>query len=260
MKSQHNKPFFEVKDFTKKGIFDKISFSASRDEIVGIYGLVGSGRSELALSVFGYIPCDSGKVFMDGKEVVINSPREAINHGILYLSEDRKNLSIIGNMTLKDNVTISNLRNFSKSVFADKKAEIDTVKSLMKKLDIRASSYYQMILNLSGGNQQKAIIARLLTLDSNVIMFDEPTRGVDVGAKAEIHQVIMRLADEGNCVIVISSELPEIIGISDRVIVFREGLISGEFLMKENINQELLLKAASPAKSGEISETEIIER
>lgn len=251
-KRVRHKVFFEVKNFKKKGQFKNINIEAYKNEILGIYGLVGAGRSELALSVFGYMHPDSGMVYIDGKKVQIDSPREAISKGILYLSEDRKILSIFHNLDLRENVTISNLKNYSDYGFPKKKMEVEQVTSLINKLDIRASSIYQKIEDLSGGNQQKTVIARLLTLDSKVMIFDEPTRGVDVGAKAEIHKLIMELADEGNCIIVISSELPEIIGISDRVIVFRQGEISGEFSKSDEINQETLLKAASPLKSEEI--------
>ena len=251
-KRVNDKVFFEVKNFTKKGQFKNINIKAYKNEIVGIYGLVGAGRSELALSVFGYIPPDSGMVYIDGEKVQIDSPREALSKGILYLSENRKILSIFQNLDLRENVTISNLRKYSDFGFPNKKKEVEQVNSLINKLDIRASSIYQKIEDLSGGNQQKTVIARLLTLDSKVMIFDEPTRGVDVGAKAEIHKLIIELANEGNCIIVISSELPEIIGISDRVMVFRQGEISGEFSKSDEINQETLLKAASPLNSEEI--------
>ena len=145
-------------------------------------------------------------------------------------------------MNIKDNITIANLKKYSDFIFTKRSKEIKETKSFIKKLDIRVNSYYQMIESLSGGNQQKIVIARLLTFNTKVIIFDEPTRGVDVGAKSEIHRIITNLANAGNCIIVISSELPEIIGISDRIVVFRQGQISGVFLNENHdIDQEILL-------------------
>ena len=236
---------FRVENLAKIGFFEDINFELRSGEIIGFYGLVGSGRTELALSIFGVYPGGGGRTFIGDKEVKISSPIDAIKNGIGYLSEDRKNQSIFPILGVRENITISNLRKYCEFVFINSRKENKETEYFINKLDIRAASLKQKIMNLSGGNQQKAIIARLLALKPRIMILDEPTRGIDVGAKAEVHFLIEELAESGMGIIIISSELPEIFRISDRIIVMRSGRISGVYRRNE-ATQEELLKAASP--------------
>ena len=233
----------EVKDLTQAGVFKNISFKARKGEILGFSGLVGAGRSEVMRAIFGIDPHESGEIIVGGKPVQINKSADSIKNGIAMLSEDRRADGIIPIRSIRENISLAFIKQFAKFSMIDKKKEAEKADAMMKKLRVKAASPTQEIRTLSGGNQQKAILAKWLMGDTKILILDEPTRGIDVGSKAEIHQLMCDCAEEGMAVIMISSELPEVIGMSDRVIVMREGQISGE-LERGEISQEAIMKLA----------------
>ena len=210
-------------------ILDNISINARKGEILGIVGLMGAGRTELALSIFGagYKNC-AGRLKLNGKEVKIRSPKAAIDNGVAYVTEDRKKFGLVLGNTIKDNVALPNLRRFARLSVIDNNSEIKEVKRYSDDLRVKATSIMQIAKTLSGGNQQKVILAKWLMSNPDVLIVDEPTRGIDVGAKYEIYTILDNLAAKGKCIIMISSEMPEIIGMCDRVYVMNEGKIVGE--------------------------------
>lgn len=228
------------------------SFDARAGEVLGIAGLVGSGRTELARLIFGADPKTSGRVMLDGKDTVIGSPRDAMDAGIAYLTEDRKGLGLFLDMTINENINIGVIgKDAGKVGILNFAAAKERAARAIKSLSIRTSSDGINVGALSGGNQQKALIARLLETKPRVIIFDEPTRGVDVGAKSEIYRIIDELAQTGIAIVVISSDLPEIIGIADRVLVMREGHIAGEVLATPDqpISQEAIMAFSTGSAS-----------
>ncbi|MEL6963792.1 MAG: sugar ABC transporter ATP-binding protein, partial [Pseudomonadota bacterium] len=220
----------EVDALNRPPLTQDVSFSIRAGEIVGLAGLVGSGRSELAQAVFGMLPVDSGNISIAGKKVSITSPRDAKKLGIAYVPEDRGIQGLIRPMTLRENVSLAVLEHLSHGGFIDGNKEESLVSEAIKRFGIRASSSEQIVNKLSGGNQQKAVIAKWLATEPKLLIMDEPTRGVDVGAKAEIHRLMGKLVERGLAILMISSELPEILGMSDRILVMREGALVAEFL------------------------------
>jgi ribose transport system ATP-binding protein len=228
------------------------SFDAKAGEVLGIAGLVGSGRTELARLIFGADPKTSGRVLLDGQDTVIGSPRDAMDAGIAYLTEDRKGLGLFLDMTINENINIGVIgKDAGKGGILNFATAKERAARAIKSLSIRTSSDGINVGALSGGNQQKALIARLLETKPRVIIFDEPTRGVDVGAKSEIYRIIDELAQTGIAIVVISSDLPEIIGIADRVLVMREGRIAGEVLATPDqpISQEAIMAFSTGSAS-----------
>ncbi|RKY83315.1 D-xylose ABC transporter ATP-binding protein [candidate division KSB1 bacterium] len=232
-----------VKNVSRKGVVENISFDVYEGELLGLTGLVGSGRTELARIIFGADPKDEGEIFLNGKKVEITSPRKAISLGIALLTEDRKSQGLILDMSVKENVTIASLDSISRNGFISSLKEKSSVNKFINDLKIKTPSIEQYVRNLSGGNQQKVILARWLFTKSKLLIFDEPTRGIDVGAKIEIYNLINRLIEEGIGIIFISSELPEILGMCDRILVMFEGKINGEFLHKEATQEKIMLAA-----------------
>jgi len=217
-----------------------VGLEVRRGEIVGIAGLVGAGRTEMARAVFGADPFDSGRVIIEGREVHIRSPQDAIRHGIGLVSEDRKQ-SLFLALTVRTNLSMaSHMRIKRWGVFIDEAAERAMVEEYRKKLNIRMASPEQLIASLSGGNQQKVTLARWLALGPKVLIVDEPTRGIDIGAKVEVHNLLFEMAQSGIAVIAISSELPEVLAISDRIVTMREGRVTGE-IKSEDANEEILM-------------------
>jgi inositol transport system ATP-binding protein len=222
-------------------VLQDISFVVRRGEILGIAGLVGAGRTELARAIFGADPFDSGDVMIDGLPTHIRSPQDAIRHGIGLVPEDRKQQALFLALAVRQNLSIASLANLTRwGMFIREKAEMSLVERFRETLNIRMASSEQKILNLSGGNQQKVVIARWLALQPKVLIVDEPTRGIDIAAKAEVHQLLDEMAKSGIAVIMISSELPEIIGMSDRIITIREGRLTGEVLRNEASEEKLM--------------------
>lgn len=224
-------------------IIDDVSFHIRKGEIVGLAGLMGSGRTELAMSIFGrsYGKKISGQVYKNGKEVHLTNINKAIDNGLAYVTEDRKNYGLILIDDIKRNITLSNLKKISSKFVVNKNQEILDAEGFRKKLNIRSYSILQKTVNLSGGNQQKVVLSKWIYSEPEILILDEPTRGIDVGAKYEIYQIINQLAMEGKGILIISSELPEILGMCDRIYVMSEGKIAGE-LSGEEASQEKIMK------------------
>ena len=220
---------FQAEGLNRGKALKDISFHVKSGEVLGLAGLMGAGRTELARAVFGADPLDSGKIFIAGREVKISSPKNAIDKGIGYLTEDRKKNGLALILNVDDNIILSNIPGFCNkvSIINEKKVRKKSLE-LVKKLNIKTPSIKQKVQYLSGGNQQKIIICRWLCRHTDILFFDEPTRGIDVGAKYEVYELINNMAEQGKAIIIISSELPEIIGMCDRVIVMHEGRIAGE--------------------------------
>jgi ribose transport system ATP-binding protein len=243
-------PFFEVQDMTDGSRVHGCSFGLSRGEILGIAGLVGSGRTELARLIFGADPAVGGRVLMDGAALEIASPRDAISAGVVYLTEDRKGLGLYLDMSIRDNINTMVLATDARfGVVVDFAKSSARACSAMQSLSIRAPSEGTWVGALSGGNQQKVLLSRLLQAQPRVIILDEPTRGVDIGAKSEIYRIIDELAFSGLGIIFISSELPEIVGVADRVLVMRSGRIAGELDPRagQAVTQEAIMALATSA-------------
>src|SRR5699024_9621122 len=232
-----------VNKIGKAGHFKDVSFTLRKGEILGLTGLVGAGRSEVCQAIFGIEPKDEGEIFIHGKRLNIDSPTDAINLGIGYLPEDRQEQSLIMPWDIYKNITLSSLRNFSKNGWLSEKRELEISKELSEKVDVKTPSVFHSADSLSGGNQQKVSIAKLLTHNVEILIFDEPTKGVDVGAKSSIYDIITELAEKGYGIIMVSSEMTEILGLSDRIITMCEGRVTREF-DREEATQELILKAA----------------
>ena len=230
------------------GINSPVSFEVRKGEIVGCFGLVGAGRTELMRVLFGAAPRYSGSVEVFGQPVDIRNPQDAIRQGVMLCPEDRKKEGIIPGLSVQENTNISARRHHKNLCFLDDAWEYQNVMKLIGELGIRTPSQRQLVKNLSGGNQQKVILARWLAEKIRVMLLDEPTRGIDVGAKAEIYDIIYRLAGEGIGVVVVSSDLPEVLGISDRILVFSEGELVGEVARAE-ATPELILSMALPRES-----------
>ena len=221
-----------------------VSFELKKGEILGFSGLMGAGRTEVARLIFGADKKDSGKIFINGKEVTINTPEDAVAHGIGYLSEDRKRYGLIVEKSIEENTVIASLNDFVKGMFIDKAKSKEVSKKYVESLKTKTPGVSQLVKKLSGGNQQKVVIAKWLVRNSDILIFDEPTRGIDVGAKSEIYALMESLAKEGKSIIMISSELPEVLRMSDRVIVMCEGRITGTLDIAE-ANQEVIMESAT---------------
>ena len=221
-----------------------VSFELRKGEILGFSGLMGAGRTEVARLIFGADKKDSGKIFINGKEVTINTPEDAVAHGIGYLSEDRKRYGLIVDKSIEENTVIASLNDFVKGMFIDKAKSKEVSKKYVESLKTKTPGVSQLVKKLSGGNQQKVVIAKWLVRNSDILIFDEPTRGIDVGAKSEIYALMESLAKEGKSIIMISSELPEVLRMSDRVIVMCEGRITGTLDIAE-ANQEVIMESAT---------------
>ena len=234
----------EVNNFSGPPHIKDVSFKLKSGEILGIAGLIGAGRTELARLIMGAEKKTAGKLILNGKEVKIKHPSDAIRERIVYVPEDRKNTGLVLPMTVRENTTMS-IHDKIKNAFGLISSGIENriTGKYINDLKTKVSTPEQIVKNLSGGNQQKVVIAKCLAVEPQVLILDEPTRGIDVGAKAEVHRIITELADKGVAVIVISSELPEILHLSDRVLVMHEGKLTGEF-SKDEANEESIMKAA----------------
>lgn len=213
---------------TRHGVFEDVSFSVRRGEILGLAGLVGAGRSEIMRALFGLDKLDAGEIYINGRKVNIKSPRDAIRHGLMFLTEDRKFDGLFLPHSVRSNMVIANIDAYKAPFKLNVRKMKKDCSDMIDLLSIKTPSQEQIINNLSGGNQQKVLISKWLLMDPKVLILDEPTRGIDVGAKAEIHRYMSKLAAEGKAVIMISSELPEILGMSDRIMVMHEGRKTGE--------------------------------
>lgn len=229
----------EVKHLKRRPLTRDISFNLRAGEIVGLAGLIGSGRSELAHVIFGYTPADSGRIFINGQQARINTPSQAMQHGIAYLPEDRGTQGLIREMNVRENISLTVLRELSRATFIKQREETSLARRMIDQLAIRAYSPLQIVGKLSGGNQQKVVVGKWLATNPKVLIMDEPTRGIDVGSKSEIHRLMSELAQQGLAILMISSELPEILGMSDRILVMREGRIVAEFSRAEATQENI---------------------
>lgn len=232
-----------VENMSRTGYFKDVSFNVRAGEIVGLTGLVGAGRTEVMQSVCGITKADSGKVFLEGQQVHIKKPVDAMKKGVILLPEDRQKEGLILSWGLGQNVTLPTMGKYAKAGFNDNKKERDIAKKLLEEVDTKAVTIFDPASSLSGGNQQKVVVAKALGQEMKVVIMDEPTKGVDVGAKAEIYQIMGDLAKQGYGIIMISSEMPEILGMSDRIVVMCNGRVTGE-LSRDEASQEGILELA----------------
>lgn len=236
----------EVKNLSHRKFFKNVSFSVRKGEIFGISGLVGAGRTEVIETIFGIRPHTTGEILIHGKKQEINNPNEAINAGMGFLTENRRETGIFPMLSLDMNIAMPNYDNFVDKLGFLKHKDLDTAcNAFVDKIQIKTPSLKQRIENLSGGNQQKVLIARWLMTEPDILLLDEPTRGIDVGAKAEIYKLMTELAEQGKCIIMVSSELPEILGMSDRIMVMHEGKVTGIFDNTPDVSQEQVMRYAT---------------
>jgi ABC-type sugar transport system ATPase subunit len=239
----------EVRGLTRDGEFEDVSFALRRGEILGLAGLVGAGRTELAQSVFGIRPAESGEILVGDEKVRVRSPQAAMERGIFYVPEERRSQGLILPFSIKNNITLSILDRISRFGFVPR-SERQTAEGFAKELSIRGGKLSDPVGRLSGGNQQKVVVAKALAREPGVLLLDEPTRGVDVGAKSEIYRLMDDLAKEGKAILLISSELEEVLSMADRVLVMREGHISGEFGREEATQENVMTAATGGDRSG----------
>ncbi|KIL35485.1 D-ribose transporter ATP-binding protein [Cohnella kolymensis] len=240
-------PVLEVKNLTRHGFFEGIDFLVRRGEILGISGLMGAGRTEVMRAIFGLDGFDSGEILLDGKPIRIRNPSDAIRSGITMVTEDRKELGLILCRPIRENMTLPSMDLVGKGLFVRRGSESRLCEAMTSQIVIKMSDFQQPVQSLSGGNQQKVVLAKWLIRKPKVLILDEPTRGIDVGAKAEIYRLISSLAKEGMAIIMVSSELPEIIGMSDRILVMGDGKIKGEFTGSEATQEDILACAIGGA-------------
>ena len=229
-----------VEGLTRRGVLHGVSFSVRRGEILGIAGLVGSKRTETARAIFGADPLDSGRIFLRGAPVTVHAPADAIAHGIALVPEDRKRHGILACLSVRENITLSALDRFSHAGLLDIDAEARCAQEFVTSLKVATPDLDRWVLYLSGGNQQKVVIAKWLNTHAEVFLFDEPTRGIDVGGKVEVYRLMNELVARGAAIVMISSELPEVLGMSDRILVMREGRVAGEFDRADATEQNIL--------------------
>ncbi|MFN8460076.1 MAG: sugar ABC transporter ATP-binding protein, partial [Anaerolineae bacterium] len=237
-----------VEGLQRRGVLHNVSFTAYQGEILGVAGLVGSGRTEMVRAVFGADPIDAGQIYVKGKPVSIRSPQQAIKHGLGFLTEDRKTQGLVLLMTLESNLalTVYNLLLRLGIIRQDKRRQL--AQDYIERLKIRPPQADRQVRYFSGGNQQKVVLGKWLARETDILIFDEPTRGIDVGAKAEVHQLMNDLAHAGKCVMMISSELPEVLNMSDRILVMREGRLVAE-LSRQEATQELMMEYATGVRA-----------
>ncbi|MDR1292324.1 MAG: sugar ABC transporter ATP-binding protein [Clostridiales Family XIII bacterium] len=233
-----------VENFSRVPHFKDVSFSVHRGEIVGFAGLMGAGRTEIMRCLFGMDKPDSGEIYIKGEKVDIDSPRSAIGRSIGFVSEDRKGVGLVLPLSVRDNITLSSLSRLFKSFLLKGKQENAVADEIITKMRIKTPNRYQCVNNLSGGNQQKVVIGKAVLEGAEILIMDEPTRGIDIGTKSEIYKLIVDLAEQGNAVILVSSELPELVGLSDKVVVLHEGEQTGVIAEKRDISQESIMELA----------------
>ena len=239
-----------VDGLTKEGMFHNVSFELRRGEILGLAGLVGARRTNVAHAIFGISPADSGTIWVDARQVRIGSPRDALALGIVYVPEDRQRQGLVLPMDITQNITLPILKEFARQGgWLDNDAERQTAQRFVERLDVRAAGLWQKVQELSGGNQQKVVLAKWLAARPRILILDEPTRGIDVGTKAAVHELMSKLAGQGMTILMISSELPEILGMSDRIVVMYEGRVTAYFTRDEATQEKIMAAATTPAST-----------
>jgi rhamnose transport system ATP-binding protein len=247
---QRGELLMSVRDLGKENVFSGITFDLYRGEVLGFAGLVGSRRTDVGLALFGVEPADSGEIALDGKVEKIHTPEQALNKGIAYMTEDRRQIGLTMPMSISSNISLPVLSHYlSRFGLIQRDAEDATAEQFRERLSIRTPSVSHPVGMLSGGNQQKVMLSKWLNTRPQILILDEPTRGIDVGAKAEVHHIINELASEGLGIILISSDMPEIMAMSDRILVMREGKQMGIFT-REEATQEIILTAAMGQNGG----------
>ncbi len=245
--TQPGEVLLQVRDFSLPGKFDNISFDLHKGEVLGVAGLMGAGRTEIALSLYGMQPAASGTIRLNDKMLQLKTPRDAIREGIGYVSEDRKSVGLITSLSIRQNMSLASLGTFSGNGWIRQQEERKAIEQKSAELQIKSSGISQPVSALSGGNQQKVALGKVLLANPEVVILDEPTRGVDIGAKFEIYKLIRQLTSEGKGVILISSELPEILGLSNRIMVIAEGKQTA-LLPRNEATQEIIMKYATPGQ------------
>jgi inositol transport system ATP-binding protein len=238
------KTVLEVKDLTSRGTFSKVSLKVHEGEIIGFAGLMGAGRTEVMRCLFGLDPYDSGDILINGEKVEIKDVKSSIEQKMVMLSEDRRRFGIIPRRSVKENISISNLKKFIYGARLHEAEENQTIGDYCQKMNVKTPTYETSIESLSGGNQQKVILAKWMLTEPNILILDEPTRGIDVGAKHGIYKLMTKMAEEKKAVIMVSSELPELIGMCDRIYVMAHGKVTGE-LARKDFTQENIMKLAT---------------
>lgn len=243
----------KVENLGCAGIFEGISFELRKGEILGMAGLVGAGRTDVARAIFGVTPPSAGRVFVEGQEVKITSPQQAIQLGLAYVPEDRQLHGLIAPMTLSSNISLPRLAHYARRGWLRDRIERKATFEAARQMEVRAKNLWQKARELSGGNQQKIVLAKWLSTNPRILILDEPTRGIDVGTKAAVHALMSQLAAQGMAILMISSELPEVLGMSDRVIVMHEGHMTAQFTRAEATQENIISAAtqANPAPQGE---------
>ncbi|GEQ33378.1 ribose ABC transport system ATP-binding protein RbsA [Marinilactibacillus psychrotolerans] len=244
IESEKGEVILEVKGLSRSNLFNEISFKLHSGEILGFSGLMGSGRTEIMRGIFGIDRLEKGDIFLEGEKVELKTPNDAISKGIGFLTENRKDEGLFLDFSIRDNISMTAFEEFSKYGWINRKEETDFVDLLIKRLTVKTTDMELPASALSGGNQQKVVLAKWIGAGSKVLILDEPTRGVDVGAKKEIYSLMKELTERGVGIIMVSSDLPEVIGVSDRVIVVHEGKIAGE-LSKESLSEEKIMTLAT---------------
>jgi rhamnose transport system ATP-binding protein len=241
---QAGEVMLQVENLTRAGAFRDVSFELRRGEILGMAGLVGAGRTNVARAIFGVEPATSGRILLDGREVAITSPQQAIGLGLAYVPEDRQLHGLIPAMAITSNISLPMLGEFAKRGWMNFKMERKATFDAARQMEVRANNIWQKARELSGGNQQKVVLAKWLATQPRILILDEPTRGIDVGTKAAVHALMSKLASEGMAILMISSELPEVLGMSDRILVMHEGQMTAQFT-REQATQEMIIEAAT---------------
>ena len=240
----------EVDNISKEGYFKNISFNVRKGEILALTGLVGAGRTEVCQTIYGIMHPDSGEIRLEGKKVDIKSPIDALNLGIGLLPENRQTQGLVNELPIYQNVSSASMKQFVKSGQMDVDKEMENAIALCKKIQLKANDITAPPSSLSGGNQQKVVVAKMLSSDQKVLIMDEPTKGIDVGAKYSIYEIMNSLACKGYGIIMVSSEMPEVLGVADRVVVMKSGRVTGEFGDMETVTQEMLLEASLKEREG----------
>ena len=240
----------KVENLTQAGIFEDISFELRKGEILGMAGLVGAGRTDVARAIFGVTPPTSGRIQVEGRWVEITSPQQAINLGLAYVPEDRQLHGLIPAMNITSNISLPILKEYARRGWLLDKAERSAAFTAAQQMEVRANTIWQIARTLSGGNQQKVVLAKWLSTKPRILILDEPTRGIDVGTKAAVHALMSKLASEGIAILMISSELPEVLGMSDRIIVMHEGHMTGHFTRAEATQEKIISAATQTVTTG----------
>ncbi|MGD0612728.1 MAG: sugar ABC transporter ATP-binding protein [Anaerolineales bacterium] len=240
----------QVDHLTQAGTFEDISFEVRKGEILGMAGLVGAGRTDVARAIFGVTPPTSGTIRIEGRQVEITSPHQAISLGLAYVPEDRQAHGLISAMTITSNISLPILKEYARRGWLLDKAERSAAFAASRQMEVRANTIWQIARTLSGGNQQKVVLAKWLSTKPRILILDEPTRGIDVGTKAAVHALMSKLAAEGIAILMISSELPEVLGMSDRIIVMHEGQMTGHFTRAEATQEKIISAATQTVAAG----------